>query len=47
MINWIHGRSNLQGPEEELDSLRDPMIPVELEIVNVGVTGVVAKRADS
>ena len=41
MINWIHGRSNLQGPEEELDSLRDPMIPVELEIVLDGTGGII------
>ena len=41
MINWIHGRSNFQGPEEELDSLRDPMIPVELEIVLDGTGGII------
>jgi len=41
MINFIHGRSDSQKPEEELDSLRDPMIPVELEIVLDGTGGII------
>ena len=41
MINFIHGRSNSQDATEELDSLRDPMIPVELEIVLDGTGGII------
>ena len=41
MINFIHGRSNSQDPAEELDSLRDPMIPIELEIVLDGTGGII------
>ena len=41
MINFIHGRSNSQDEKEELDSLRDPMIPIELEIVLDGTGGII------